>query len=290
MTLTKSPALPVALLILAIISTQLGAALSKSLYAAVGAEGATVYRFGISAVILAVFFKPWKAKIDSTNWKTLLIYGAAMCGTCLFFYLSIRTIPLGIASTIEFTGPMAVALFSSRHRIDLLWIGLAAIGLLLLMPFRSAEAGLDITGVIYVILAAICWAIYIVAGQKAGALHGMRTTALGVLIATALVLPVGFSHAGVTLFDVALLPTGLALALLTSTIPFTLEMVALQRLSALAFGTLLSLEPAIACLIGFAFLKENLSLLQCIAIALIVAASIGITLSAGPKTPEVPVA
>jgi inner membrane transporter RhtA len=172
--------------------------------------------------------------------------------------------------------------------IDFVWIGFAIIGLYLLMPLHTTGAGLDVWGVIYAILAAICWGIYIISGKKAGAEHGLRTTALGMIIASIIALPVGVAHAGLGLFDMAILPFGLAISILTSAVPFSLEMLALQRISASAFGTLLSLEPAIASLVGLIFLHEALSLWQCFAIALIVVASIGITLTASKKGPEIP--
>lgn len=290
MKLENSALAPVFFLITAIVSIQVGAALSKGLFSAVGAEGATALRFGISALMLGAFFKPWKLKIDQSNWKILLLYGGSMCGACLFFYMSLKTLPLGIASAIEFSGPITVAVISSRRIIDFIWIGLAVLGLYLLMPLAATSVALDSTGVVYAIIAAICWGVYIIAGQKAGADNGFRTAALGVMIAALIVLPVGFAHSGFALFDPAILPLGIATAILTSAVPFTLEMLALQRISALAFGTLLSLEPAIASLVGFVFLHEALALLQCFAIALIVVASIGITLSAGTKRPKIPFA
>jgi inner membrane transporter RhtA len=280
---------PVLFLITAIMAIQVGAALSKDLFLQVGAEGATALRFGISTIFLSVFFKPWTVKIDRGNWISLLVYGLSMCGACLFFYMSFRTIPLGIASTIEFSGPIAVAVFSSRRVVDFVYIGLAVIGLLLLMPFHSASASLDTWGVVYAILAAICWGIYIVSGKKAGAEHGLRTTSLGMIIASIVAVPVGIAHAGLGLFDVKILPLAIVISILTSAVPFTLEMLALQRISASAFGTLLSLEPAIASVVGFMILHEALSLLQCFAIALIVAASIGITLSSKKQQPQNPI-
>jgi inner membrane transporter RhtA len=285
--LLNSALAPVFFLIAAIISIQVGAALSKDLFSRVGAEGATALRFGISALILGAFFKPWTLKIERSNWLMVLIYGMSMCGACLFFYMSFQTIPLGIASTIEFSGPITVAVFSSRRPFDFVWIGLAIIGLYLLMPIHAAGAGLDPWGVTYAILAAICWGIYILSGKKAGAAHGMRSTALGVMIAAVIALPVGAFHAGSGLLDPSILPLGITIAILTSAVPFTLEMMAMQRISAGAFGTLLSLEPAIASLVGFVFLHEALTLVQCLAICLIVAASIGITVSSKFAAPAV---
>jgi inner membrane transporter RhtA len=280
----NSPLVPVALLIIAIISVQVGAGVSKGLFASVGAEGATVFRFGFSAIILGAIFQPWKMKIDKSNWKILLLYGFSMCGACLFFYMSLKTLPLGIASAIEFSGPIAVAVYSSRRLLDFTWIGLAVVGLFLLMPATSLQAPLDVTGVVYALIAAVSWGIYILSGQKAGTENGPRTTALGVFIAALIVLPVGLIHAGTALFDLSLLPLGIATAILTSAVPFTLEMISMQRLSALAFGTLLSLEPAIASLVGYGFLHEKLTPTQCLAIGLIVAASAGITLTTRKKS------
>ncbi|MNQ91518.1 Threonine/homoserine exporter RhtA [compost metagenome] len=202
--------------------------------------------------------------------------------------MSLRSIPLGIAVALEFTGPLAVALFASRRAIDFLWIGLAVVGLWLLLPLGKTDGHLDLTGIGYALGAGICWAVYILYGQRAGSDHGMQGAALGVLVAAIFIAPIGVVHAGSALLDPALLPVALAVALLSTAIPYSLEMVALTRLPAQTFSTLMSIEPAFGALSGLIFLGEHLSALQWLAILCIILASVGCTLTAAPRQPTQP--
>jgi inner membrane transporter RhtA len=281
--------LPIGLMMIAMLSVQSGASIAKSLFPAVGAEGATTLRLGISAVIMTIVWRPWRAKIDRTNVWPLIGYGLVLGAMNLMFYLALRTIPLGVAVALEFTGPLTVALLQSRRAIDFLWILLAVGGLLLLLPLGRISAAIDLVGAAFALAAGVCWALYIVFGQKAGALHGGRAVALGTLIAAALVTPFGVAHAGAALLSQKILPIGLAVALLSSAIPYSLEMVGLTRLPTRTFGILMSLEPAIGALSGFLLLGERLATVQLVAIAAVIAASIGAVATTGKTTaPEVP--
>ncbi len=273
-------------MVLAMLSVQSGAAIAKRLFPLVGSEGATTLRLVISAVLMVVVWRPWKAKITRANALPLIGYGLALGTMNLTFYLALRTTPLGIAVAIEFIGPLTVALMQSRRPIDFLWVGLAVAGLLLLLPIGGLSKGLDPVGVGFALVAGVCWALYIVFGQKAGAEHGGRTVALGSLIAALLVTPFGVARAGAGLIDPHVLPIGLAVALLSSAIPYSLEMFALTRVPTRVFGTLMSLEPAIGAMTAFLIIGERLSPIQLLAIALVIAASAGVVAVGERKAAE----
>lgn len=228
---------------------------------------------------MLLLLRPWRAKLNASTLKTVLIYGAALGGMNLLFYMSLRTVPLGIAVALEFTGPLAVALYASRRAVDFLWIGLAVLGLALLIPAGQTGTGIDLVGASYALGAGVCWALYILYGQKAGADNGIQTAALGVVIAAFVVAPFGIAHAGTDLLSPALIPVALGVAILSTALPYSLEMVALTRMPAKTFGTLMSIEPAFGALSGLLFLNEVLSLTQWLAIAAIITASAGATLS-----------
>lgn len=271
--------LPIGLLLIAMASIQLGASLAKSLFPAVGAAGATALRLGFATVLLAVAFRPWRMRIERAQWPPLLVYGAALGLMNLLFYKALETIPLGIAISLEFTGPLAVALFGSRRLRDVGWVALAVAGLLLLLPKGQGPA-LDPLGMAYALGAGLCWALYILFGQKAGAEHGPQTVALGSIIAAVVAVPFGVAHAGADLLSPALVPVALGVALLSTAIPYSLEMVALTRLPTRTFGMLMSLEPAFGAMSGLVFLHEQLTGQQWLAIGAIILASAGTAMTA----------
>ncbi|AGG89311.1 EamA family transporter [Rhodanobacter denitrificans] len=271
-------ALAVGMLLVSMVSYQCGASLAKHLFPLVGAQGATAYRLGLSALLLLLWRRPWR-HAGRRDWRVLWGYGLAMGAMNLVFYLSLRTIPLGIAVALEFTGPLALALFGSRRWLDFVWIALVVAGLALLLPLRGQLHALDPAGVMYALAAGAGWALYIVLGKKAGATHGADAVTLGTSIGALLAIPFGIAHAGSALLSPALLPYALGVAVLSSALPYSLEMVALTRLPARTFSTLLSLEPAIAAVAGVALLGERLSLLQWLAIATIIVAAAGTALS-----------
>ncbi|MBC3956084.1 threonine/homoserine exporter RhtA [Pseudomonas triticifolii] len=280
---------PLGLLIIAMISIQSGASLAKSLFPAVGAQGTTALRLIFASVILLLVLRPWRARLTARSLRTVVIYGIALGGMNMLFYMSLQTVPLGIAVALEFTGPLAVALWASRKPIDFLWVIMAVIGLLLLIPLGQSSKRIDLVGAAYALGAGVCWAAYILFGQKAGADNGIQTAALGVTIAAIFIAPIGVVHAGSALLDISLIPAALGVAILSTALPYSLEMVALTRMSAKTFGTLASLEPVFAALSGLVFLHETLSLTQWLAIAAIIFASIGATLGSAPaKTQLVP--
>jgi inner membrane transporter RhtA len=281
--------LAVGSLLVAMFCFQTGASLAKQLFPAVGAQGTVALRVGLSVLILIPLGRPWRAHLTRDNWHALAVYGAALGIMNFLFYMALRTIPLGIAVALEFSGPLSVALFSSRRLVDFLWIGLAICGLLVLLPIRHT-AGLSWSGTALALGAGFCWALYIVFGQKAGAVHGQYATVLGSIIAALVITPMGFAHAGWALLTPHNLAWGFAVAGLSSALPYSLEMIALRRLPTQAFGTLMSLEPAVGALMGLLLLHEQLSLLQWAAIGTVVLASMGTALSvrsdAHPRLPD----
>ena len=275
-----SPFLPVALLLVAMASIQVGAAIAKGIFPVVGPLGAVTLRVLFAAILLGIVFRPWRVRRTKDAWRSVLIYGAALGGMNCLFYAALESVPLGIAVALEFTGPLAVAMLASRRALDFLWIALAVAGLLVLLPLGGAATRVGPLGAAFALGAGVCWALYILFGQKAGAEHGVQTTAVGMAVAAVVVIPFGLADAGTALFTPSVLPLALAVAVLSSALPYSLEMIALPRLPAKTFGTLMSIEPAFAALAGLVLLGERLALQQWIGIGAIIAASAGTTLTA----------
>ncbi|MDF0731500.1 threonine/homoserine exporter RhtA [Pseudomonas entomophila] len=275
---------PIGLLLIAMASIQSGASLAKTMFPIVGAQGTTTLRLIFASLFMLLLLRPWRARLNSNAWRNVIIYGMALGGMNFLFYMSLRTVPLGIAVALEFTGPLAVAILASRRALDFLWIALAIAGLLLLIPVGQAGNAIDLAGAGYALGAGVCWALYILYGQRAGAENGIQTAALGVLIAALFVAPIGIVHAGSALLTPALIPVALGVAILSTALPYSLEMVALTRMPARTFGTLMSIEPAFGALSGLLFLGEVLTFAQWLAILAIITASVGATLSMKRET------
>ena len=283
--------LAVGALLISMVSYQCGASLAKHLFPQVGAQGATAYRLGLSALMLLLWRRPWRRSGKQRNWRVLWGYGLAMGAMNLVFYMSLRTIPLGIAVALEFAGPLTLALLGSRRLIDFVWIALVVAGLALLLPLRAQMHALDPVGVMYALAAGVGWALYILLGKKAGDAYGADAVTWGTSIGAFLAIPFGVAHAGSALLTPAFLPYALGVAVLSSALPYSLEMIALTLLPARTFSTLLSLEPAVAAVAGVALLDERLSLLQWLAIVAIIVAAAGTALSVRrPALTEPPLA
>ena len=259
----------------AMVSFQVGASVAKQLIPSIGAPGTTALRLGLSAILVVLLQRAWRTIPTREVWPVILAYGLSLGAMNFVFYFALRTIPLGIAVAIEFIGPLGVAVFASRRRVDYLWVALAAVGLLLLLPIRATEGRLDPVGVLCALAAGLGWALYIVYGQKAGHAHGAAASTWGLIVAACLILPIGIADAGRALLAPWIWTFGMAVAVFSSALPYTLEMVALRRLSAKTFGTLMCFEPAIAAIAGLAFLHEHLTPIQWLAIGFIIVASIG---------------
>lgn len=270
---------PVIILLIAMTSIQGGASLAKSLFPLVGAPGVTALRLALGTLILVIVFKPWRLRFTREQRLPLLFYGLSLGAMNYMFYLAIQTVPLGVAVALEFTGPLAVALFASRRAVDFIWVILAVLGLWYLLPLGQDVTHVDLTGAAFALGAGACWAIYIISGQRAGEDHGPATVALGSLIAAIVFVPLGAFQAGDVLWHWSILPLGIAVAILSTALPYSLEMIALTRLPTRTFGTLMSMEPALAAVSGMIFLGETLALQQVLALMAIVIASMGSTLT-----------
>ena len=274
---------PVVVILIAMISIQCGAALAKSLFPSAGATGITALRLGIGTLILCLVFKPWRLRFSAQQRTALMLYGIALGAMNYLFYLSIRTVPLGVAVALEFTGPLALALFGSRRATDFIWVLLALLGLWWLLPLGHSFSHVDPLGAALAIGAGACWAIYILAGRRAGADHGPATVAMGSVIGSLIFVPLGLAFAADGIWQLSVLPVALAVAVLSSALPYSLEMVALTRLPARTFGTLMSIEPAMAALSGMLFLGESLTLIQWLGLLAIIIASAGSTITSRPR-------
>ncbi len=275
----NSIVLPVLLVILGMVFTQTGASFAKMLFPLVGAQGATALRLTLAALVLIAVFRPWQHRLDGRQWRAVLLYGGAMGAMNLFFYAALEHIPLGIAVALEFTGPLAVALFGARKPLDFFWIVLAVAGFALLLPWGQSSGAISPIGIVLALCAGACWAGYIIFGQRAGTGGGPHIAALGVAAAALLALPFGASAALPALINPHILLLGLGVALLSSAIPYALDMVALPHIPARLFGILMSGQPAFAALSGLIILHEVLGLGQVAGIAAIMAASIGATIT-----------
>jgi len=270
---------PIPAVVIAIISVQCGAAIAKGLFPEIGAAATASLRIGLSAAILLIAFRPNLFKLNPKQWKYVILYGASLGMMNMVFYLAIARIPVGLGVTLEFVGPLILAIFGSRRIIDFIWVALSIIGIALIAPWTSN--GLAISGVLLALLAGVFWATYIILGGRISKImKGGEAVSLGMLVATIIILPFGFLSGGLSHLSPKLLGLGAALALLSSAIPFTLEIGALKQLPARTFSILMSLEPAMASLAAFAFLQEYLSVTECIAVGCVVVASAGSSFTA----------
>lgn len=268
------------ILLIAMISMQSSGSFAKMLFDQFPIVTVSAMRLLLGALVLALIFKIWHVHFKQVKWKAIMSYGVALAGMNLLFYFAIDRIPLGIAVSFEFIGPLSVALFHARQKFDFIWVGLAILGLVLLFPFDQTAQALDPIGILLALGAGSCWALYIIAGQKPSGVSGNHTVCLGMFVGMCILMPIAlFSGMPAMTFEPISLMYFLGLAILASALPFTLEMIALRNLSALSFGTLMSLEPAIAALSGFVFLGEHLLWTQWLALATIISASIGCTVT-----------
>lgn len=247
----------------------------------------TALRLLLGTAILLVIFKPWRLRFTRESLLPMLGYGLSLGAMNYLFYLALSTIPLGIAVALEFTGPLAVAMFGARKITDYLWIILVIAGLAFLLPLGEQIGQinqLDPAGMLYALGAGAGWALYIIFGQRAGALrrgHGFRRLAYR----RTDFFPVGAYHSDLSvMFSWAVLPVGVAVAILSTAFPYSLEMVALTRLPTRTFGILMSLEPVIGAMVGIIFLSEHLLFTQWLALSCIVIASMGAALTIKPKS------
>ncbi|MDI1339877.1 DMT family transporter [Polaromonas sp.] len=272
----------------AVTALGIGTSWAKQLFPLLGAQGVSALRVGFSAVLLLLLWRPWRWELSRADALSIARYGAALGAMNLMFYMSLRTLPFGLAVAIEFSGPLAVALFYSRRAVDFVWVALALLGLGMLLPLGINSSPLDPGGVLYALAAAVLWAMYIIFGKRIGHLHAGHSVSLGLTVAALVVVPVGVVYAGAALLSPQVLLIGVGVAAISSAIPISLEMMALKRLPKEAFGIMISMEPAVAAVLAIGLLDEHLSHGQWLAIGCIVAASMGSALTArqGAQAPE----
>jgi inner membrane transporter RhtA len=262
------------LVLAAVGSVQFGSAFAKGLFDEVGAGGTVFLRVCSAAVVLALIWRPPLRGHGRRELLVAVLFGISLAGMNFAFYSALDRIPLGIAVTFEFVGPLGVAVFGSRRRLDLVWVVLAAAGILLLSDFGGAD--LDGVGVALALLAGGFWAAYILLSVRVGrAFPGGSGLALAMLVATVPLAPIGIAEGGADLLSPAVLAVGIGVGMMSSAIPYTLELEALRRMPAGVFGVLMSLEPAVAATAGFVVLGEDLAAREVVAIVMVVAASAG---------------
>ena len=274
------------LVVTAVVSVQAGSATATTLFGDVGPAGAVLLRAVFAAALLLPFNRIRRSQVTQGKARELIAFGVALAGMNLCFYESLDRLPLGIAVTLEFTGPLGVALAGSRRARDLLWALLAGVGIVLLSGGLGSES-IDAVGAAFALAAGAFWGAYILVSAKVGAsFPGLGGLAIALVLSALLVAPFGIAEAGTALFEPRNLLIGLAVGLLSSAIPYALELEALRRLRNAVFGVLMSLEPAVAALVGLIALDQGLSLAEAIAIALVVAASAGALRSGAEPAPR----
>ncbi len=270
--LARTP--PVALVIGGIASVQFGSAIAATLFKTVGPGGAVLLRLVSASVVLMLVWRPSVRGRTRREYLLAVAFGLVLAGMNLSFYTALHRIPLGVAVTFEFVGPLAVAVSGSRRAIDMLWVLLAAAGIVAMS--RGSTHGLDAVGVFFALLAGAFWAAYILLNARIGrAFEGGAGLALAMCVASIAALPAGLIQGGVKLLRPHSLLVGSAVGMLSSAIPYSLELEALRRMATAVFGVLMSLEPAMAALAGWLILGQSLSARTLVGIGLVVAASIG---------------
>ena len=279
---------PIPAVIISVVSVQGGAAFAKGLFPAVGTAGTAGLRIGLSALMLLAVFRPALGRLTRAQWSAVVPYGLVLGVMNLSFYAALGRIPLGLAVTLEFAGPLGLAVVGSRRIADFLWVGLAGVGVALITPWQGNAKMVDPLGVLLALVAGGLWAAYIVLGRRASkVLPAGQSVATGLLFASLAILPFSLSGGLVRRLTPTLFAQGLAVALLSSAVPFTLEMMALRVLPARTFGILMSIEPAIAALCGLTFLHEQLTPAQWLALLCVSAASAGTALTVRNLSPAV---
>lgn len=267
---------------LAQVSFNVGAAVSKGLFAQVGPEGVAALRTVIAALILLAVARPWRRRISWTQGRWLVPYGLSLGGMNLLIYWAIERVPIGIAVAVEICGPLLLVLLSSRSMRDFVWLGLALAGLALLTPWSGASAGLDPLGLIFAAGAGACWALYILFGKQTAGIDSASAVGIGMVVGSLVTVPFGVAQAGGALLTPMVLMVGLGVAMLSNVLPYMLEIKALGRLSPRVFGLITSCAPAVAALVGFVMLNEALAPAQWLAVGLMMAASAGCSLTSKP--------
>ncbi|HEU5348105.1 MAG TPA: EamA family transporter, partial [Ktedonobacterales bacterium] len=292
---------PGSLLVIGMITVQLGAALAKDLFGALGPAGVVFLRVGTAALVLVALWRPWRywgqrstavqAHVlgdahpkDRADYVAVVLFGLILALMNFTFYAALSRIPLGIAVTVEFIGPLTVAAVGSRRALDVLWVVLAVVGIVLLAPLGLlGTVPVDPLGLLLALGAGACWGAYILLSARVGrAFPGGIGLSLAMVVGALVLLPIGIAGAGSALLNPRLLLLGAAVGVLSSVVPYSLEIAVLRRMSPSTFGVFMSLEPAIAALVGWLVLRETLELRAIVALVLVTTAAIGATRTGAP--------
>jgi len=285
-TIRGNPAVAISMVLGSIFSVQCGAALATTLFARVGSEGAVFLRGASAALVLLAVANRDVAGLRRSDLRDVVLFGSTLAAMNTCFYAALERLPLGIAVTFEFSGPLAVAIFGSRRRRDLIWAALAALGILLLSGLLGGGASIDLLGAALALTAGAFWGAYILLSARVGGRsEGLGGLAAAMAIAALLLAPAGVAVGGGELAGGGALARGLAVGVLSSVLPYALEIEALRRLPNAVFGVMMSLEPGAAALVGFIALGQGLTWLEAVAIAMVAVASAGALRSASGPAP-----
>ncbi|HTT95945.1 MAG TPA: EamA family transporter [Solirubrobacterales bacterium] len=281
-----NPAIAVGMVLGSISSVQCGAALATTLFGRIGPAGTVFLRTAFAALVLLAVARRDVIRVRGSELRDVALFGVTLAAMNLSFYAAIDRLPLGVAVTFEFSGPLAVAVFGSRRRRDLVWAGLAGAGIVLLSGDFGGRS-IDPLGAVLALTAGAFWGLYILLSARVGGRsEGLGGLALALVISALLLAPVGLAGGGGEMGSASVLARGLAIGVMSSAIPYALEIEALRRLPNAVFGVMMSLEPAVAALVGFVALGQGLAWSEAVAIALVVAASAGALRSAATPAPR----
>ena len=268
-------------MVLSMVSYLISASFAKQLFEVLDPLTVVTLRLCFASILIILMFRSWKIiqRLPYLKWKDLLLYSGSVCLMNVLFYASLGKLPQGIAVGLEFLGPLTLALLSIKQRADYLWVGLAIIGIALMVPWQDAHAtNFSYLGAAFALGAGVCWAIYIYYGQKVIRQNiGLHALSIAIALSALVMLPISVVHNPDALLQTQYWPKALLIALLATAIPYALDLLALKRLSKMSYGTLSSLSPALAVISGFIILNENITVLQGIALACIMVASVGVT-------------
>ncbi|MDN6411411.1 MAG: EamA family transporter [Yaniella sp.] len=279
----------VIMVMVATFSLPVGAALATSLFHYGGAWGVSALRLGLASVMLLLLVRPTPWRWTGAAWRNVALFGISLAGMNGFFYAAIERIPLGVTVAIQFVGPLARAVILATNRRDLIWIGAAGLGLILLgLESMTGSVGFDLVGILFAALAGVSWVLYILFSARVGrSLPGLQGLPVAALIAAIVLLPVGFSGVVELVFTPEIYWLMLTVAFISTVVPTSLELAALRRLPRHTFSILLSLEPVFAALIGWVLLDQSFGILRGLAMMLIIGATLGMTASAARLSTEV---
>ncbi len=286
--MSNSSLLAVLFMVLSMISYQISASFAKQLFSVLDPLTVTILRLCFAAVLVTLMFRSWRiiSRLPYLRWRDLLCYSVSLGLMNILFYLSLDKLPQGIAVGLEFAGPLGLALLSVKYRSDYIWVLLAIIGIVLMVPWGSANAeNFSVFGAACALGAGFCWAIYIYFGQKVVQQNiGMHALTIAIIISALALLPIGLYQDAPALVQTQHWGKVLMVALLATAIPYALDLLALKSLSKLSYGTLSSLSPALAALAGMVLLKEQINTWQWVALGCIMLASVGVTVGTSKRS------